>query len=317
MAGGITITIVATLFSAIDDTIQNTISSGASNLMSAVSPIFGLGVSIYFGLKALSWYTKGADMPVMELFENFVKMTIICFFSFNVGNYLSHVVPVINGLGDNIAGLLNSGSTNANTIDKLLSDYITMISDYIDTMDFSPMTDFTATLQGIIALIIILIGGLPFIIITCAILLTIKIGMSLFLILGPLFIAFSLFEATRDMFFGWLRMMSSFVLINVLFSLVCTIEINFINSQIMNKEPTWTSIGGMIVCFGSFIYLAKSLPSFASSVTGGMGISGISTLSAGSMLRPLGKGGMAAGGGAARYGANKVMSRFGNKMKPG
>ncbi|ENE6639024.1 type IV secretion system protein [Salmonella enterica] len=316
MAGDINITIVATLFSAIDDTITNTIASGASKLMSTVSPIFGMCICIYFGLKALSWYTKGADMPVMELFEDFVKMTLICFFSFNVGNYLHYIVPIISGLSDDISQLLSSNnSTNANSIDQLLSDYITMICDYIDTMTFSPISDFSATATGVVALVVMLVGGLPFIVITCAILLTVKIGTSLFLIIGPLFIGFSLFSATRDLFFGWLRMVSSFVLINVFFSLVCTIEMNFIRSQFINSDATWTKIGSMIVCFGAFTFLAKALPSFASSVTGGMGIAGISAPDTKTRKLYASAGKMA--GRMAGRAATRALQSRGSTLKPG
>lgn len=314
----ISITIVSTLFTSLDETITKTIATGTSKLMSTVSPIFMIGVCIYFGLKALRWYTKGADMPVMELFEDFVKMTLICFFSFNVGNYLSYVVPAVSGLSDDICALLSTeNGTTANLIDKILTDYINMIRQFIGSEEFKELSffdDFDAIVTAIIALAVMIIAGIPFIVITCAILFTVALSLKIFLVIGPLFIAFSLYPATRDMFFGWLRMISSFIVINILFSIVCTLEINFIRDHFLKGGlPNWADIGGMFVCFGAFIYLSKSLPSYASSITGGMGIAGISAPNIGGGLRRL----LSPAGKGAKAATTRLLQSRRNSLKPG
>lgn len=319
MASNIQITMAETLFKSLDDTITNLITTGASNLMAKVSPIFCCGVCIYFGLKAIGWYKNGTDLPIIEIIEEAIKLTLMCFCSFNVGNYLRYIVPVISELSNDICSILSNNATTANTIDALLSNMINLFVDFINHPDFSSITvfsDLNVIVTAIAAVICMIMLGLPFVIITCAILFSTYVGLKLFLVLGPLFIAFSIFPGTRDMFWGWLRLVSSFILINVLFSLVCTIEIQFIRDNFLNSQdlPDWGDLGSMIIVFGCFIYLAKSLPSFASSVTGGMGIAGISPAR-------IGPGSMFRGAKAAVTGTKKtssyIASKFGSKIKPG
>lgn len=310
------VTIVETLFQSFDDSVVNTISNGAANVMNTVAPIFCSGLCIYLGFKAIGWYRNGHDMPIMEVMELFIKCALICFCSFNVSVYLQHIVPIINNLSSDIVALLSNSSsgTTANTIDLLLTNYLKMIADFTDTMEFDILDINVSTLFiQFFALLIMLISGLPFIVITCATLFCVKIGMSLMLIIGPIFIAFLFFPATKDLFWGWAKLIISFIIINILFSLVITLEINFINDQfIKTPDPSWVAVASMLICFSAFIYLAKAIPSFAGAIVGSHGASSIGLPGSGATSR---------GGQLALKGTKKtssyIASKFGSKIKPG
>lgn len=314
------VTIVETLFQSFDDAVKNTISSGASNLMNTIAPIFSSATCIYFGFKAIGWYKNGTDIPAMEILETFIKCALICFCSFNVGNYLQYIVPSIDGLSADIVALLNNSSTGttANTIDELITNYMKMIVDFTKTMSFDILDIKISTLfVQFFALLIMLLSGLPFLVLTCATLFCVKIGMSLMLIIGPIFIAFLFFPATRDLFFGWSKLIISFILINVLFSLVITLEINFINDQfIKSPDPSWGVIISMLVCFSTFIYLAKAIPSFAGAIAGSHGASSIGLPGSGTTARA---GRLAATGGkkAAVKSVNYIASKFRARFRAG
>ncbi|EPP3206055.1 type IV secretion system protein [Salmonella enterica subsp. enterica serovar Catumagos] len=328
MASNIQVTLAATLFESLDNTVTNILNSGTSKMMSQISPIFCSGLCIYFGLKALGWYRNGVDLPILDVLEEATKLTLICFLSFNVGNYLRYIVPIINGLGDDICRMLSNNTTTANTIDALLSDMINLFVDFINHPDFSSISffsDFNVIITAIAAVICIVMLGLPFVIITCSILFTTYIGLKLFLILGPLFIALAVFPATRDMFWGWAKLICSLILINILFSLVCTIEIQFIRDHFLNKQalPNWGDLGGMILVFGCFIYLAKAIPSFAGAIAGSHGASSIG-LPGGGAASGMMRGGGKLAGKAGKYATGKAYNtvqaaynRVRGSFKPG
>ncbi|EDR3562100.1 type IV secretion system protein [Salmonella enterica subsp. enterica serovar Benue] len=321
------VTIVETLFQTFDKSIVGTISSGASNLMNSVAPIFSAGTCIFFGFKALGWYRNGNDIPIIEVLEIFIKCTLICFLSFNVGNYLTYIVPIVNGLSDDIASLLSNTSkgTTSNTIDLLLTNYLDMVFEFIKTMKISILKiDVSVLFVQLFALIIMLISGIPFIMVTCGTLFCVKIGMNLMLIIGPLFIGFLFFPATKDLFWGWAKLIISFIVINVLFSLVITLEINFINDQFINNpDPTWAAVFSMLICFASFIYLAKAIPSFAGAIAGSHGASSIG-LPGGGAASGMMRGGGKLAGKAGKYATGKAYNtvqaaynRVRGSFKPG
>jgi type IV secretion system protein VirB6 len=107
---------------------------------------------------------------------------------------------------------------------------------------------------------------------------------TIILIIGPLFIAFALFEQTRQWFWGWVSVVGGFMLTQILIAVIVGIEMGFINSFIVKDgglEITLKTAFKILLVFGSFTMLITELPGYAASIMGGTpsgGVSGIGSL---------------------------------------
>ncbi|ECO4189897.1 type IV secretion system protein [Salmonella enterica] len=265
------ITICKEIFDAIDQLTEGMLAGGTTQLMNTVSSMFCCCTCIYFGIKALIWYKDGVDLPIMDILWEFIRLAVIGAFSFTVPYYIAHIVPFVTNLPNEIIAILGQHETSTNALDDMLTVYIKSMLDFYDKLNFSFGSMGTA-FAGLFILVLYFIGGLPFILISFATLMVTKIATQLFLILGPLFIAFAMFPATKDLFNNWWRLMAALMLTNILFNVSFSFESAFINTMMINGgkiDITWPKIFAMVLTFTSFFFLAKAIPGFASTLTGG------------------------------------------------
>ena len=151
--------------------------------------------------------------------------------------------------------------------------YIDNLKAFYDAMSFNIFTtslkDIWLSIQG---LVFYLLGGIPFILTAVGTLFVLKVATTVLLAVGPIFIAFLLFDQTRQWFWGWVSAIGGFMLTQVLFSIILAMEINFINTQIIKDGVINTSLAGnigMLVVFATFTLLATELPGYAASIMGG------------------------------------------------
>ncbi|MCY1453620.1 TrbL/VirB6 plasmid conjugal transfer protein [compost metagenome] len=110
-----------------------------------------------------------------------------------------------------------------------------------------------------------------------------KFATSIILVVGPIFIALALFDATRQWFWSWVSTLSGFMLTHVFFAVAIGIEINYITNFILVNGGMDTSLMGafeILVVFAAFTLLATKLPDYASSImgaaaSGGMDLPGV------------------------------------------
>ncbi|EBD9531945.1 type IV secretion system protein, partial [Salmonella enterica] len=211
--------------------------------------------------------------------------SIILYMAFSISWYNSTVVPVVTDfpvwLGHILSG---SGGEHTNLVDSLISSYINSIDRMVNAMEFSPLSNFKQTLYGILALLFLLLGGIPFLGVAVGTLITLKAATTIILILGPIFIVFLLFPQTVQYFWGWVGTIGGFMLTQVLFAIVLGIEINFINANIIKDGVVKTdliSCLSILLYFGAFTLLATEIPGYAASIMSGApsgGVSGVGGL---------------------------------------
>ncbi|ECZ6078724.1 type IV secretion system protein, partial [Salmonella enterica] len=201
------------------------------------------------------------------------------YMAFSISWYNSTVVPVVTDfpvwLGHILSG---SGGEYTNLVDSLISSYINSIDRMVNAMEFSPLSNFKQTLYGILALLFLLLGGIPFLGVAVGTLITLKAATTIILILGPIFIVFLLFPQTGQYFWGWVGTIGGFMLTQVLFAIVLGIEINFINANIIKDGVVKTDLINclsILLYFGAFTLLATELPGYAASIMSGAPSGGV------------------------------------------
>jgi type IV secretion system protein VirB6 len=292
--------IVAPLFDSIDATLQSTLVSGTARVISGLGMLYGAFWVLQITAKSLAWYWRGLNVAIEEIVWSTIKMAAIAACAFNVGWYISTVTPFVNGFPEWVSSQLSTESEEqANLVDSTISTYLNLVIDYCKEMKFNPFTeDLDKVLMAIVGLIFIILGGVPFLSVAVATLITLKIATTLILVLGPLFIAFLLYDQTRQWFWGWVSALGGFMLTQILFASILALEIGYIKTSVLPSgvEPVgWSKIMAILLVFNGFTVLATALPNLAASIMGG---GGIPTTSAGGLMgRTLGA---ATGVGAAK-----------------
>ncbi len=297
--------IAETLYQAVDNALSGTIATGTSLLMIGVGSLFGTFWLIDRTINALSWYFKGFNGALQEEIVNIIKSAFIIFSAFHVSWYMNVVVPFVNDMPTWAMHQLSNSTVGNNQVDTLINGFLNSVIDYVDVTDF-PITDFKTTAVAVITLVVMLVGGIPFLCVCVATLMTLKVSTSLFLVVGPLFIAFGLFDQTRQYFWGWVSLLGGFMLTQLIFGVAITFEINFLNTFVITNGEVDRSLGGafaLLFYFGTFSAIATEIPNHAAAVMGGSpsGVHGLKRL----LMKGTGLGA-----------ATRMAGAFRNRIKP-
>ncbi|GAO92493.1 conjugal transfer protein TrbL/VirB6 [Pseudomonas syringae pv. actinidiae] len=133
-------------------------------------------------------------------------------------------------------------------------------------------TSFSVIWLGIQGVVFYVLGGIPFLLAAVATLFVLKVSTTAVVAVGPLFIAFLLFEQTKQYFWGWVAAIAGFMLAQVLISVVLAIEIGFINTLMIKDGTLTTTLEGnltILIVFCTFTALVIELPGQAASIMGG------------------------------------------------
>lgn len=279
------IAIASDLFRAIDAALGGTLGTGTSRVMLGLGASFGSMWMLNFTIKSIYWLHQGLDQIFQDVMLSIVKMAVIVYFAFNVSWYISTVVPFATGLPNWMGGILAGQEGPAtNQVDALINSYIGSLDTLISTMKFGWTEDWSVMFYAILVILFYLMGGIPFLSICVGTMITLKVAMTVILVVGPVFIAFALFDQTRQWFWGWVSVMGAFMLTQVLFAVVVGLELNYINTFIVKNgsiETTLATAFEILLVFGAFTLLATELPNYAASIMGGTpsgGVSGVGGL---------------------------------------
>lgn len=265
--------IAQTLFEAVDTALNSTLASGTAKVMAGLGGVFGSAWVLTFMLSAMRWLHTGITEQIEDILWRILRMAIVVAFAFNVQWYLSHVVPVVTGLPTWMAGILTGSDAHlTNQVDDLLSQFINAVIKVSELMSFDVLDDFSVLVVGICILLFLCMGGIPFLSVCIGTLLVLKASTTLFLAVGPLFIAFALFEQTYRWFWNWVSIVAGFMLTNVFFSIIIAIALSFINRFVLKEgimEATWEDAFSVLFFFGAWTMLATMLPDYAATAMGG------------------------------------------------
>ncbi|KPZ04063.1 MULTISPECIES: type IV secretion system protein [Pseudomonas] len=310
--------IAQTLFDFVDAALQSALVTGMAKVMLGLGALFGTMWLINFTLRNIQWLYRGMNVAFEDVAKEIAKMAFITACAFNLEWYVNTIVPFVTGLPNWMGGAMGGAMSGqeglqTNQIDSLIATYIENLQALISAMNFNIITtSFANVWLGIQGVVFYVLGGIPFLLAAVATLFVLKVSTTAIVSVGPLFIAFLLFDQTKQYFWGWASAIGGFMLAQVLVSVVLAIEIGFINTAMIKDGSLNTSLAGnfvILLVFGTFTALVIELPSQASSIMGG-GPSGgglVSKISGFSAARGMTRG-VAAG-------ISKLRGRGGNNIK--
>ncbi|MHB9376170.1 TrbL/VirB6 family protein (plasmid) [Pseudomonas amygdali pv. morsprunorum] len=275
---------VQTLYEFIDNALKLLLTTGIRNVMLALGALIGTIWLINFTMRSMRWLIMGLNQSAQDIVYEIFKMAFIAGMAFNVGWYITTIVPFVTDAPAWMAGLLSGQSgSQVNQIDSMIATYSSTLIAMIKNQAFSLLKmDMSVLYTGGISIVLFILGGIPFLLAVVSTLLVIKAVSTMLLALGPLFIALALFDRTRHWFWNWVSQMAGFMLTQVLFSVVLAMEVAFINTAVLKDGKMDPSISGaisMFIFFAVFLVLVTELPNYAASIMGaspaGAGVSGV------------------------------------------
>lgn len=266
--------IAKTLFSFVDTALESTLVTGMAKVMLGLGALFGTMWLIHFTLRSIQWLYRGMSVAFEDAVKEITKMACIAACAFNVTWYVQTIVPFVTGLPNWMGGVLSGqAGTQTNQIDTLIVTYGQNLQELIGAMKFNVITNSLADIWlGIQGVVFYVLGGVPFLLAAVATLFILKVSTTIIMAVGPLFIAFMLFDQTRQYFYGWVSAIAGFMLAQVLISVVLALEMGFINTVMISDGTMNTSLAGnltILIVFCTFTALVIELPNQAASIMGG------------------------------------------------
>lgn len=315
--------------------IDTIVSSGASSAAGAVANVVAPVASVCFGIYILLItvnYLRGAETElVFDFGLRMASFAIVIGLGLNAANYASYVIPMVTGIGGDIANAMSGGSVTSNSLDQLALHYFNILDAGYESAN-SPVFPFNIgpLLLYFLKAACLLIGLVPFLVAAAVCVVIADVGSIMIAMVGPLFFAFLLFPATRQYFSAWLNTAISYALIPVFVAVVANISIS-LSKAMLSTGGTLddTSLKGVFLAtLGNLIllFLLAQVKSLASSLSaGGVNIGGTggvgsvaSAIGAGfsresiRQVAGLGRGGMATFR-ASRMVAQRLQQRLANR----
>ena len=252
--------------------INKIVSSGAgataSAIATAVTPLAAVGFGIYIILICIN-YMRGAETePVIDFGVRCAGFAVIIGLGLNAANYTSTVIPIVTGVGSDLASTVSGGSASAGTLDQLALHYFKILdAGYESAKTGGFPFNAGSLLLYFIKFLCILVGLIPFLVAATLAIIIADVGSVLVAMVGPLFFAFLIFPATRQYFSSWLNTALSYALIPVFVAVIATISVGLSKTMLSDmtlKAVFLASMGNL-----TLLFLLKQVSSLASSLSAG------------------------------------------------
>ncbi len=265
------------LFDFLNQIVESNIAEMVGRFTAAFTPLIGACVMLYIVYMAWEMLFDRQNMVFMESLKTIGSLTMVTGVALNTAWYMSHVVPFILGSGDQVTQLLLGSGSGAGSALQVLFDRVwSDIGLMASRIEWEFDAQVIGQSLGIIAMIIIsVLGFIPFIGIATAYLLMAKIMVSFLLIIGPLFIMMAFFPSTRSFFQAWTGQCFNYVLLSILFPLSFSLIASLLKETVFAGNITFVNVIFTAVIFFALCVLATQVPVLSSTLSGGVGISGL------------------------------------------
>lgn len=282
--------------------------SNAAKIATAISPVFAAAIGVYIIVVAYNVVYSDKDILMKEVVGNIMKMAIVGAFTFSASYYSQYVMPFVLNAGDDLSSAVSGTTDVAASVDSLWQTLSTTMDEFIvQKTEELGMTDIGGYIGAYIIWGLGYAGGAILIFYTTLFLCISTFMVGLLLSVGILFICFSFFSTTRGMFTSWCGSCLNYILLNVFYTISFGFVTTLIKDNMLGSEITVMSVITLLLVICISVFLIEQIGTLCSSITGGIGINGLTSAANG-------MGGKMAGGLARASGMRAFMGGMGSKM---
>ncbi|ELY1197730.1 type IV secretion system protein [Salmonella enterica] len=317
--------IVQPMFDELSRIIQGSVAGNFQVIMQMVSPLFGAAVILYGVFVAWEiMYTRKDDV-MMEAVKNIGVFTLVFTLMTAGGMYLSHIVPFVQNSGQEIAAKIigGDGASTGATIDALINQLIDLGMHQFE--EFKKAKGWLDSVGAWIifsakAIVLFLSGG-GFVVICAAYLLMAEMMVGILLSIGGVFIGFAAFPSTRNMFTAWVGSCLNYIFLNIAYACLFKVLTSYITTYIESNNGSITkNIWGVVSVALVFIigkFLLAQIATLVSTLTGGVGINGLTSATGDFIKGMRSKTGMDYLGNKAKAFTGRQIRKAGNAAREG
>lgn len=261
------ITPFSDLYKFFDESVTTVITTGTANMIALISPLIAAGFGIYVMLVVASYWKGSNDEAITDFIFRMIAWCTIITIGLNISVYQMYVVPFVNGLGDDLAGVVGPHYSSASALDTMTNAFLDAFIKLYNDSD-----GIKQTLFAVAAIVSVSLFAGAFMVVAIAYIILAKLALGILIAIGPLFISMALFPATRELFKNWTGQCLNYAFLVMLFSFAAQIEIAMVSGLIPAELSMSTLFKIDLVC-AVMVFVSLNLPSLASSLAGGVGIS--------------------------------------------
>ena len=262
------------LIGRITDIVTAGAADAATALVSTITPLVSVCFGIYILLITVN-YMRGAETePVLDFGMRCAGFAIVIGIGLTAKNYIDIVIPIVTGLGGDLAAAVSGGTVSAATLDNLALWYLKIIADGYEAVDAMPFpanlgASFTVSMKTVI----ICIGLIPFLVAATLAIVVANVGSTIVAIVGPIFFACLLFPTTRQYFSSWVNTAFSYALIPLFVAVIAVVSVG-ISKEMLSAggtlaEASFKSV--FLAAMGNLtlLFLLRQISGLASSLSAG------------------------------------------------
>ncbi len=276
----------STLFTTLDASLQTYVNDIAAGIINAITPVAHTLLLIYVMLWGWSMMRGMIGEPIMDGATRIVRLSIIVGLALNLGRYNSYVADFLWNTPDALSQIIASGYSDSNTkvqyLDTLMGQMYTFGNRFYDKALESSSYGIPDLGYMFFAAAIWLCGVLATGFGAFLLALS-KMMLAILLAVGPIFILLTVFEPTKKLFDSWFGQCLTFVFTAVLTSaaikLIFTILETYLGkgNAMVDISPN-VAIPAIVFAIIGVLTL-RQVPSLASALGGGIGISTLGAVS--------------------------------------
>lgn len=266
------------LFNKIDQITAAYVTDISSRAIATITPVVSVGLTVGFITYAMLIIRGAVEMPVADFLQRCLRIGIILSIALAGGLYQAEIADAIMKVPDELASALISratdGDTAASLVDQAAQKGFDRASDAFTHAGFFSSDGLLYGLFGILILlataVLTAIGG--------AFILMAKVALSLLAGLGPIFIVLLIWQPTHRFFESWTQQVLNYGMLIVLFSAVFSFVIQLFGDYMADlrfdgMQNVAYALGGALILAAVSVILLLQLPSIASGLAGGVGLS--------------------------------------------
>ena len=181
--------------------------------------------------------------------------------------------------GADLSAAITGDAGTATSVDNLWDSLSKSLDGFLlQRMSQLSMTDVSGYLLSFTIYIIGYLGGMILIYYTAIFLCLSTFMVGILLSAGILFICFSLFASTRNMFAAWVGSCLNYILLNLFYTISFSFLLSFITKNInISQTPSLFDAVTILLVIAISVFLIEQVGTLCSTLTGGVGINGLTS----------------------------------------
>ncbi|WP_250308554.1 type IV secretion system protein [Escherichia coli] len=271
--------IVSEFLEKVTTIVESTAATNAAKVAQAISPTFFAAIALYVIYLIYEITYAQRDVLMSEVTKNIGTFALVGAFTYSAPYYSEFVIPFVMHAGSDLSAAVTGNSSSATSVDNLWNMLSTSLNDYkikaLDALDWSDLGDL---INVHIVWLIGYGGGLLLIYYTAIFLCLSTFMVGILLSAGILFICFSLFASTRNMFTAWVGSCLNYILLNLFYSISFSFVISFVEQTVPSSgNITLTTVIYFFMVIVISVFLVEQVGTLCSTLTGGVGINGLTS----------------------------------------